>query len=226
MPPLPREPRRKKRGPGRPRDPELARRRREEILGEAAKIFAARGFPSTDLEVVARALGVGKGTIYRYFPSKRALFLAAVDQGLRRLSERVEGAVATVTDPLDLLAAAARAYLGFFDENPELVELFVQERAEFKDRKTPSYVEHRERSLEPWRAVFRGLLEEGRVRPIEPERVLDLSSDLLYGMIFTGYFGGEGRPRSFAAQADAILDLLFFGVLSESERAARLRAAR
>ena len=38
----------------------------------------------------AAKLQVGKGTIYRHFPSKRELFLAAADRVMRKLQERVE----------------------------------------------------------------------------------------------------------------------------------------
>ena len=58
---------------GRPKNLTLLTRRREEILETAARLFAERGFPGTDLQVGADVLGIGKGTLYRYFPSKSAL---------------------------------------------------------------------------------------------------------------------------------------------------------
>src|SRR5215831_8763673 len=96
--------------PGRPPDPELWQRRREEILDAAATLFAQRGYSDTDTQVLADTLGVGKGTLYRYFPSKRELFLAAVDRVMRRLRERVESNIAVCDDPLDKIENAIRAY--------------------------------------------------------------------------------------------------------------------
>ena len=63
-----------KKGPGRPKDESLQERRREEILDAAASLFAQHGYRSTDMEYVAAALGIAKGTIYRYFTSKEELF--------------------------------------------------------------------------------------------------------------------------------------------------------
>src|SRR5205809_668753 len=57
---------------GRPPKPGLAESRREQILAAATELFAREGFAQTDLQQVADALGIGKGTVYRYFPSKRA----------------------------------------------------------------------------------------------------------------------------------------------------------
>ena len=67
--------------------------RREQILDAAAEVFAQHGYRNTDVQFVADALQVGKGTVYRYFPSKEALFLAAVDRGMRRLTERFQARV-------------------------------------------------------------------------------------------------------------------------------------
>src|SRR5215470_3832255 len=95
-----------KRSPGRPRDESLTARRQEEILDAAARIFAKVGFADADLQVVADELGVSKGTLYHYFPSKRELFLACADWGMRRLKEQVESGVAGLDDPLLKVAEA------------------------------------------------------------------------------------------------------------------------
>ena len=83
--------------PGRPKDEGLAARRCKEILDVAARLFAARGYQNTDVQVVADELGVGKGTVYRYFPSKRELFLGFLRQTGLRFSEP-EGAYYVLLD--------------------------------------------------------------------------------------------------------------------------------
>jgi AcrR family transcriptional regulator len=137
-------------GPGRPVDPGLRDRRCEEILDAAARLFAEHGFSRTDTQILADELGVGKGTLYRYFPSKRALFLAAVDRVMRQARARVDARIGDISDPLDRIAEAVRTFLGFCDEHPYFVELLIQERAHFKDRKKPTYFEHRETYVERW----------------------------------------------------------------------------
>ena len=54
---------------GRPADPELPGRRREQILSAATAFFAAAGYAEADLAAVAHKLEVGKGTLYRSFPT-------------------------------------------------------------------------------------------------------------------------------------------------------------
>jgi len=90
-----------KRQPGRPPDEALQQRRREAILAEAATIFARHGFTATDVQGIADALKISKGTIYRYFPTKEKLFLCAVERGIGRLREHIETARLGVTDKIE-----------------------------------------------------------------------------------------------------------------------------
>ena len=130
-------------------------RRREDILDAAATLFAKHGYSGTDTQFLAETLNIGKGTLYRYFPSKEELFLAVADRAMRKLRAAVDAAIVGVNEPLHRLRGGIHAYLTFFAEHPEFVELLIQERAQFKDRKKPTYFEHREANAARWRAMYR-----------------------------------------------------------------------
>lgn len=59
---------------GRPRDPALD----AAILAATRDLLVERGFDGTTVEAVARAAGSGKAAVYRRWPSKTALVVAAV----------------------------------------------------------------------------------------------------------------------------------------------------
>jgi AcrR family transcriptional regulator len=203
----------------RPAQEALCARRREQILETAAKLFAEHGYANADTQLLAEKLGVGKGTIYRYFPSKEEVFLAAADRVMQLLHERVDTGIRGIDDPLDRIATAIHAYLAFFAEHPEFVELLMQERAQFKDRTKPTYFQHREARVQQWRQLYRALIADGRVRDMPVERITDVMSDLVYGTMFTNYFTGQRKPSE--AQARDILDVVFHGILSDTERRRR-----
>lgn len=189
--------------------------RKEEILTQAARLFAEHGYDQTDTTALAETIGVGKGTVYRYFPSKRELFLAAVDRVMRMLRERVEARMAAIDDPLDQIANGVRGFLQFFAEHPGFVELLIQERALFKDRKRPTFIEHRAMYVERWRQFYRDLMAQGRIREIPADRITDVLGNLLYGTIFTNYF--SGATKSVETQASDIIDVAFRGILAPRE---------
>jgi len=206
---------------GRPRDEGLHARRCEQILDKATAVFARHGYPNTDVQFIADPLSISKGTVYRYFPSKERLFLAAVERGVRDLDVHIQSAIEWVADPVDRMVAATRAYLEYFEDHPDLVELFIQERAEFGGRKKPIYFEHEGSACAEWTGVIEGLIAAGRLRPIPVERVKETIGDLLYGTMFTNHMVGRRRP--FDEQASSIMDVFFNGVLSDAERARRVQ---
>jgi AcrR family transcriptional regulator len=203
--------------PRRPLDEALRASRTRQILDAAARLFAKHGYADADTQLLADELGVGKGTLYRYFPSKKALFLAAADRVMRDMREQIDFRIKDVADPLDRIAVAIRTFLAFFADNPDFVELLMQERAQFKDRKEPTYFQHRKVNVERWKTLYRQLIAEGRIRDMPVERITDVLSNLVYGTMFSNYF--TGNQKSFEAQSADILDVVFHGILSDQERA-------
>lgn len=202
------------RSAGRRPNQEHKQKRRSEIIEVATRIFAENGFAATDVQMIADECGVGKGTVYRYFPTKEELFLATVDDGMQRLSKAVESAAtAHANDPLDLIAATVRAYLNFFDSHRDVVELLIHERAHFRDRKASTYFVHRQANIGPWRELCQGLIDAGVLRQRPVDDVLDVISDLLYGTMFTNHF--SGRRGNLADQAERILSIVFDGILAQ-----------
>jgi len=193
--------------------------RHEEILVVATDLFAEFGYSDAVTKDLADRLQIGKGTIYRYFPSKRELFLAAADRVMRHLRVHIDSAVEGIIDPIARIEAGTRSFLCFFDTHPKFVELLILERALFKDRTTPTYFTHRERNRHRWNEFYRSLIGRDVIRDMPVERITTVFTDLAYGTIFTNYF--SGRNRSVEDQAGDILDVIFRGILSDSERARR-----
>jgi AcrR family transcriptional regulator len=48
-------------------------------------VLRRHGYQNADIEVLAEEIGIGKGTIYRYFPTKDRLFRSALQRGLDAL---------------------------------------------------------------------------------------------------------------------------------------------
>ena len=66
-----------------------AQRNRSRVLAAAEEVFSTRG-TSVPTEEVARAAGVGIGTVFRHFPTKAALLQAVFRERLRRIAEEAD----------------------------------------------------------------------------------------------------------------------------------------
>lgn len=94
-----------------------AERNRRRVLDAATRVFAEHG-PSATLGDVARAAGVGVGTIYRKFPDKQALLDALFDDKIDGIMRIVDDAAA-LPDP----GEAFRSYLS------GMIELHARDRS-------------------------------------------------------------------------------------------------
>ncbi|HKB36112.1 MAG TPA: helix-turn-helix domain-containing protein, partial [Gemmataceae bacterium] len=93
--------------------------RKEAILEMAIQLFARNGYADLDLQNLADALAIGKGTLYRHFGSKEKLFLAAADRVMQNLKQFIDARIEGIADPLDQIVKAIHAYLEFFRSHPE-----------------------------------------------------------------------------------------------------------
>lgn len=189
-----------------------AEQRREEILTVATRIFAERGYQVADMQAVADAAGVGKGTVYRYFPTKEALFTEALRFNLETLKASIERAREQPEDPLEQLREGMRAYLLYFEKNPELIELFIQERAEFRTECQNSlYFSYMLAGREDWVAMFERIAERHPVRDIDAQEWMEVCGDMMHGAVVLSHTPLPRRPLS--ERFDRIFDIYLHGIL-------------
>lgn len=81
------------------------------LLDAAAAQFAARGYHATSMRDLAAATTMTPGAIYFHVASKQALLLAVYEEGVQRILDRVEAAVASEREPWARLEKAVAAHL-------------------------------------------------------------------------------------------------------------------
>src|SRR5882762_10035424 len=86
-------------------------RNRERVLEAAKAVFSAGG-PEASLEAVARAAGVGIGTLYRHFPTREALFEAVYRREVQHLGDLAEQ-LKQEAQPIDALRHWMRSNVKF-----------------------------------------------------------------------------------------------------------------
>jgi AcrR family transcriptional regulator len=83
-----------------------ARRNRERIVEAARTVFARQG-GEAQIDDIARAAGVGVGTVYRHFPHKDALLGELVTEKFRLFADNAERAL-KIEDPWEAFAGLLR----------------------------------------------------------------------------------------------------------------------
>src|ERR1700752_4471418 len=95
-----------------PRKPRADAARNRELVLEAAKAVFSAGGPEASLEAVARAAGVGIGTLYRHFTTREALFEAVYRREVQQLADLAEQ-LKQDSQPIDAVRHWMRSCVSF-----------------------------------------------------------------------------------------------------------------
>lgn len=140
-------------------------RTRRKLLEAAERIFADLGYHDASIVKITEAAGVGQGTFYLYFASKKAIF----DELVLDLNARVRHAMTeaaergTTRAERELLGFGA--FFRFTAEHPALYRIIRQ--AEFVSPET--LVAHYERLTGGYVTGLRQAMEAGEVAEGDPE---------------------------------------------------------
>ncbi|MES2424338.1 MAG: TetR/AcrR family transcriptional regulator [Pseudomonadota bacterium] len=94
--------------------PARARRshnRLQQVLDEAARVFAQRGFAAASVREIVQPIGMLPGSLYYHFPTKDDLLVAVYEEGVKRILANVDAAIVRMNDPWKRLEAACIAHL-------------------------------------------------------------------------------------------------------------------
>ncbi len=176
------DPGRKKRSPGRPRSEQA----RLAILHSTLKLLGERGFSGLTIESVADHAGVGKATVYRWWPDKAALIADAFACSTkRRLHFPDTGSVRT-----DMSQQMRQLIKVFRGRRGRIVSAILA--AGQTDRGV--IAAFRDRFMMPRRLEAYATLQRGIVRGQLPKKVdMDLLLDSLYGPIYMRFLIGHDR---------------------------------
>ena len=102
-------------------------RRRHEIFHSSVVLILKQGFAGTSMQEIARAAGVGKSTLYDYFPTKDHVLLFVFEEELDNLQEQAEGMAAQDSPVEEKLIRILEAQLEYLLNNKNFfTELSMQ----------------------------------------------------------------------------------------------------
>ena len=186
--------------------------RRREITDAAAKLFAERGYEATTFNDIADAVGLLKGSLYYYAPSKEDLLYSViheVHQSGRELVDRnTEEGLDTISQLRNVVGDAVRFLIESREKN-------VIAMRDFR-----ALSEESQRELGDERVVFwkylRRLIStgqsEGTIRA--DVDVLVVATAILGAINYLPAWYERGRPPSIARMVQGYRDFLIEGLLA------------
>lgn len=161
-------------GPGRPR----SMTSRQAILDTALRLVKQDGFAALTIERVAREAGVGKATIYRWWPSKGTIVFAALQQ----YAEQVLPLPGEGTSLSERLIAFLQMLFKALNSDVGVVVKSLMAEAQRDSEFAPLF---REQFIIVRRQPILTLLREGKaLGELAPDSDIEVLADLIYGAMW------------------------------------------
>lgn len=156
--------------------------RRARVVAAAVDHLAEHPDEDVSMDALARAAGVGKATLYRYFETKEGLLMACLEAVVQGIEARIEAAESADAPPLERLEAIVGAMVESFSRHLLPLRLVTQRQSELHAQWRRSVLEARRALVDVLRRHFERGAEAGVYRPVDPELV----PHLVMGLIRSG----------------------------------------
>src|ERR671933_1481226 len=137
--------------------------RRNELVRQAARLFAEQGYHGTSTGDLAEAMGVQKGSLYAHIESKADLLWEVAREGAAAFHAALD-AVPDDAPATEKIRRSLRAHLRVVSNQLDVATVFVREWRYLEGERHDEIVAERRRYEERFRALFREGRELGELR--------------------------------------------------------------
>ena len=156
------------------RDGLLIKKKREEIIQAASKVFTAKGYHKATIRNISEASGLGPGTIYNYIKKKEDILYLVYDKLTTILTESFLE-TSKHKDPLKQLKEALHKAIEIVWENQDLILLMYQETAAL-DKESRSSILKRESG---YVSYMEKILKRGKKKGVIQSKNVRLASNII-----------------------------------------------
>jgi len=170
---------------GIPLTEEEQNRRRHEIFGASVKLFLKNGFPETSMREVAQEAGIGKSTLYDYFPTKEEILIWGIEDLFVDLTAAAREIAALPLPAIDRLRKVMQSHVAALEASKEfyLRLSFEVQRLSLKAQRRIQVRRHEYQDL--LAQLVREGIQEGSFRQVDPLSVARMLIMAVTPTIFT-----------------------------------------
>lgn len=189
-------------------------KKRRMIMDAAISMFSQKGYHHTRMEEIALEAGIGKGTIYEYFPSKLQLLQEIMDRSYH-LYDHSFLSVITAHGPLEeKIEVLVRAHLQFCQDNKDLTRIiFLDTDVIDEDLRQWAWQKklQKEQSL---RDMFAEAARRGEIRPLDNQLLTYIIAGILISFWAPIVMGDwQAEPGAVARQ---VKDIIMQGIRADT----------
>jgi Transcriptional regulator len=192
--------------------------RRAEILEQAEKIFAAKGFYNTTVAEIAAASGFAVGTIYQFFAGKEQLYTAMITEKLTMMYEGIREAVEKEAGIFRKIEILIVSNFQFVENNADFCSIFVrgdhlslsEGSVALRERMMRDYADH----VSFFEEVIREGIRTGDLKKMDPRMMVSALLGIINSCSFKWLT--MAKEGSLETKVPFVLDIFLEGVRQDA----------
>jgi AcrR family transcriptional regulator len=167
--------------------------KRERILAAALKLFAHEPYQAVTMDRVAGAAGVAKGTLYLYFPSKDALYLGILSDGLDTAYRTYQSSADPKQPVVERMRRSIAVMVEFYDQRRDFLQFFATEEPRLAEARNRIIEGSRERGFNFFASLIEEGIRTGVFAPVDPRLATFAIQGSIRSLLL---YYGSSRPVS------------------------------
>ncbi len=167
--------------------------KRERILAAALKLFAHEPYQAVTMDRVAQAAGVAKGTLYLYFPSKDALYLGILSDGLDTAYRTYQSSADPKQPVVERMRRSIAVMVEFYDQRRDFLQFFATEEPRLAEARNRIIEGSRERGFNFFASLIEEGIRTGVFAPVDPRLATFAIQGSIRSLLL---YYGSSRPVS------------------------------
>jgi len=155
--------------------------RRAAIIDAARKRFAYYGFSKVTMDEIAADVGMGKASLYYYFPTKEKLFEDVVKQEKGQFFDGIHTMMGKKISSSDMLRKYASKRIEHFRNLANLRALGFQQQGELKAKSVELYCEFQKQEVSSLQQILEYGKKNGELSISNPQQSAEAIMQMLYG---------------------------------------------
>ena len=193
--------------------------RRAEILEQAEKIFAAKGFHDVTMAEIAGASGFSIGSLYQFFKGKDHLYSTMIGEKIDLMYDKIHQEVKSTKTLADKIAKLIDAQLQFVENNADFCRIFIRGENEalsevmtsIRQKLINDYYQH----ISFIEKILKSGIKSGLLRSLPPREMAGALSHLIRAASVDWVLLPSKEPLS--SKTTFILDIFLNGAKKHDE---------
>lgn len=189
----------------------MAKENKRDLIIEAAiQVLSKKGYHSTKMEEIAVAAGIGKGTIYEYFPSKLQLLQEILERSFHLYDDSTKTDISIGLSLEQLLRRLVEGHIRFCQENKDLTRILFFD-TEIIDNEIRDWAwQKRRQKEERMQSLLAAAINRGEIRDFDTKMLTSVISGIFSSFWIPVVI--EGWNIDSTAVAEQVTDIIMHGI--------------